>query len=86
MNPHLVKITEETSDSYHIVFSERQMYGPEIWEKCYIKRFKDLRDAVKYVLDNSDNSERALENMKYDFSAVRKIGCFECAKNICVCK
>lgn len=39
-------------NSCYILYSENQIYGPELWDRNYVRLFSKLNDAANYFLEN----------------------------------
>lgn len=67
-------ITDESKDSYVILYLEGQMYDPEHWDKKSCKVFDNVRDAIKYYIKFFDayTFDYMLKKMKNDFPKATK--------------
>lgn len=67
-------ITDDYDDAWEILYSEGQMYDPELWTKKDCRVFDNVRDAIKYYIEFFDEYtfDGMLRKMKNDFPEAMK--------------
>lgn len=68
-------ITKDEGEMLTIMYAERQHYPQEWWDKDFVKRFKTLKQAVKYYVEHSsyeEGTKRCLEEHEEKFRNLLK--------------
>lgn len=74
---HVGYVTMDEGETLTIMYSERQRYPHEWWDKDYVRRFKTLKEAVKYYVEHSSDNEgmkRCLKEHEEKFQKTLNLG------------
>ena len=54
---------------YEVLYSEGQLYEPEVWDKDCVREFPNLQSAIDYAVDlTGENTESMREQIEHNFS------------------
>ena len=61
---HIGYVTRDEGKCLTVMYSERQQFPHNWWDKDYVKRFKTLKEAVKYYVEHSSCEEGMKQCLK----------------------
>lgn len=48
--------------SVDILYSEGQLYSPELWDATYVRRFDTLEEAFEYLIENEPSYDTRMDH------------------------